>query len=207
VTNEWLFRALEESRARGFLGPGPIEPHLEHAQGYRDAWSTLSTEPPTHWMDLGSGGGLPGLYLLSEWNTPGTLLDAMIKRTSFLSEVLRWSGAPVNGSVRNGRAEELARDPELCDVFDLVVVRSFGPPATTAECAVRFTRDGGYIIISEPPDSDGGRRWDPAGLALLGLEAVAVVEKGPTYQILRKITPTPDAYPRRIGTPAKRPLF
>jgi len=158
-------------------------------------------------MDLGSGGGLPGLYLLTEWNTSGTLLDAMIKRTSFLSEVLRWSDAPDNGTVRNGRAEELARDPELGGEFDLVVVRSFGPPATTAECAVRFIREGGFILISEPPDSEGGRRWDPAGLALLGLEAVAAVEKGPTYQVLRKVSPTPDAYPRRIGIPAKRPLF
>lgn len=207
MTQDWLLRALEESRARGFLGPHAVEPHLEHAKGYVEAWATVSSKDPETWLDLGSGGGLPGLYLLTVWSTPGTLLDAMAKRTNFLSEVLRWPDSPTGASVYNGRAEELSHDANLEEAFELVVVRSFGPPATTAECAARFLRLGGYLIVSEPPTDEAGRRWDPVGLATLGLERLSMVESGAKFQVLRKTQPTPAQYPRRSGVPAKRPLF
>jgi 16S rRNA (guanine527-N7)-methyltransferase len=158
-------------------------------------------------LDLGSGGGLPGLFLLDRWRCRAVFTDSMVKRGKFLDEVLQWEGAPNNGTVIIARVEEIARDPELIEVFDLVTARSFGPPAVTAECGARFLRIGGVMIVSEPPEESDDERWNPAKLADLGLVAQGRIRHGAAYQVLVKTQPTPSEYPRSIGTPRKRPLF
>ncbi len=207
MTIQWLYRALEESRARGFLGPVDIETQIEHASGFLLVWHDTSLAPPTTFLDLGSGGGLPGLVLFERWGCPATFVDSMVKRTAFLEEVLHWEGAPASGEVVNGRVETLSRHADLEGVFPLVTARSFGPPAVTAECAVRFLQLNGLLIVSEPPDDQARDRWDPVGLAKLGLRSEGRVRRGAAYQILRKIRSTPQKYPRETGTPGKNPLF
>ena len=54
--------------------------------------------------------------------------------------------------------------PSLRAAFDLVVARSFGAPAVTAECAVGFLATGGHLAVSEPPEPEADR-WPPEGLA------------------------------------------
>jgi len=207
VSNDWLPRALEESRARGFLGPQPIEPQIAHAEGFALCWESLHSSPPDNFLDLGSGGGLPGLVLLARWGTKATFLDSMGKRNLFLTEALAWPGAPQGGQVITARAEEAARWPELEGAFDLVTARSFGPPATTAECAVRFLKVAGVLLVSEPPTERTRERWDDEGLQLLGLSAQGRSRFGAGFEILIKRSPTTDPYPRAVGTPKKRPLF
>jgi 16S rRNA (guanine527-N7)-methyltransferase len=131
----------------------------------------------------------------------------MVKRAKFLEEVLAWEGAPENGTVITARVEEIARYPELVEEFDLVTARSFGPPAVTAECGAQFLKVGGVLIVSEPPDDSEANRWDSTKLAELGLVAEGRIRRGAAYQVLVKTHPTPNEYPRSIGTPRKRPLF
>jgi 16S rRNA (guanine527-N7)-methyltransferase len=132
----------------------------------------------------------------------------MVRRTSFLEEALRWQDAPSHATVVTARAEDAARDPELAESFDLVVVRSFGPPAVVAECAARFLVVGGLLVVSEPPSSpEGDERWPVAGLAQLGLEGLGVQRFGSAFQVIKKVEPTSDLFPRRSGVPLKRPLF
>ena len=163
--------------------------------------------PPMAFLDLGSGGGLPGLVLLQRWHHKAVFTDSMAKRANFLSEVLEWSDAPPNGEVIVGRVEEIARFDHLIGNFDLVTARSFGPPAVTAECGARFLRVGGLLVVSEPPDDSIADRWNPQGLGILGLESQGRIRKGSAFQILLKIRETPLEYPRGVGTPRKRPLF
>jgi 16S rRNA (guanine527-N7)-methyltransferase len=204
----WLGEALAESRRRGFLGPGPLETHVDHALGYVTAWNSLRDRPPSRILDLGSGGGVPGLILATEWASPVVLLDSMIRRTSFLDEVITASGAPEGITVVLGRAEAVARDAMWEKSFDLVVVRSFGAPSVTAECGTRFLARGGLMIVSEPPDSEGAAdRWPPVELAKLGLLTVARRTDPFTYQVLERSGPVPAQFPRPIGVPGKRPLF
>ena len=64
---------------------------------------------------------------------------------------------------------------------------------------------GGVLVVSEPPDVDPAERWPAAGLASVGLardpdEIDGVVR-------LRQVASCPDRFPRRVGVPAKRPLF
>lgn len=154
-------------------------------------------------MDIGSGGGVPGLALALLYPTVmWTLLDAMAKRCAFLREAvaeLELSSV----SVLEGRAEELGRLPHFRGSFDVVTARSFGAPAVLVECASPFLRVGGHIVVSEPPDS--GDRWPDVGLSLVGLSKVT--PPWPSIAVLRQSSLCGDAYPRRAGLPAKRPLF
>jgi len=200
---------LERSRELGFLGPGPIEPHIEHARRFADAATELAAgDEPRRALDLGSGGGLPGLVLVAAWPaTEWWLLDANERRTDFLVDAVETLGVGDRVTVLRGRAEELAHGTDLRGRFDLVTARSFGKPAFTAECAAGFLVVGGRLVVSEPPEDERGderSRWDPAGLGLLGLEPVGVRDG---CQVVRAAAPCPDRYPRRVGIPAKRPLF
>ncbi len=207
MTIQWLYRALEESRARGFLGPVAIETQIEHALGFARVWEATSEGPPAKFLDLGSGGGLPGLVLFEHWATPAIFVDSMIKRTTFLEEIISQEDAPPGGRVINGRAEEIARDHDLNQTFPLVTARSFGPPAVTAECAARFLKVGGILVVSEPPDDSETERWNPSALGQLGLSPEGRVREGAAFQVVRKIRETPDRYPRAVGIPGKSPLF
>ena len=131
----------------------------------------------------------------------------MVKRANFLIEALDLIGAPPNGEVIVGRVEEIARDPELVEAFDLVTARSFGPPSVTAECAAQFLKIGGALIVSEPPDDSVIDRWIPSGLQKLGLVSKGRIRHAAAYQVLVKTARTPLEYPRSVGTPRKRPLF
>jgi 16S rRNA (guanine527-N7)-methyltransferase len=130
----------------------------------------------------------------------------MAKRVVFLTEVLEWDEAPQKLTPLVGRAEDLARENDLAETFDLVVARSFGPPAVLAECAARFLTVGGYLIVSEPPEPVEGR-WNSSGLGQLGLELLESVRSGSHFQVLRKKRNTPEQYPRPVGVPGKKPLF
>ena len=193
--------------ARGYLGPSAIEPHIAHAEGFALCWESRRGTPPSSFVDLGSGGGLPALVLLERWSCHATLTDSMVKRAIFLEEVLSWEGAPGGATVVTGRVEEIARHPELEGSFELVTARSFGPPSVTAECGVRFLKIGGVMIVSEPPDDSVSDRWDDDGLARLGLRSDGRVRHGAAFQVLVKVRETPVEYPRPIGVPRKRPVF
>ena len=206
---------LLDARRAGFLGPGPIEPHLEHAVGFVD----LARRQPVpsgagapHILDLGSGGGLPGLVIAIRWPAATlVLLDANERRTEFLQRAVRRCGLGERVSVVHQRAEVGGRDPEYRGTFDGVVVRSFGAPAVVAECGAPFLRQGGWLIVSEPPGTsgeDGHRaRWPADGVALVGLEPGEFVRDGFGYQVLYQRAVCPERFPRRNGVPAKQPLF
>lgn len=207
MTSDWLTRALEESRARGYLGPQAIEPQIAHAEGFAKCWEAIRPTPPVELLDLGSGGGLPGLVLIDRWQTHEVFLDSMGKRAEFVREALARPGAPARGDVVVARAEEAARWPEFDGNFDLVTARAFGPPAVTAECAARFLKIGGVLIVSEPPAERADDRWSQKGLDPLGLVAMGRARYEFGYEVLVKERPTAPEYPRASGTPKKRPLF
>jgi 16S rRNA (guanine527-N7)-methyltransferase len=194
-----LVEQLARSRELGFLGPGPVEDHIDHAAGFVDALVGCRGRV----VDLGSGGGVPGLVVaVARPDLEVVLVDAMGKRCRFLEEAVTALG--LRTTVVEGRAEVLARGP-LRGSADVVLARSFGPPAVTAECAAPLLRDGGLLIVSEPPEAMD--RWPAAPLAELGLTAVRRTDSSPVLQILRRSAPCPDRFPRRDGMPAKRPLF
>jgi 16S rRNA (guanine527-N7)-methyltransferase len=153
-------------------------------------------------LDLGSGGGIPGLVLALAWPAArASLLDARAKACAVLEAARADLRLESRLDVVGGRAEALARDPGHREQFDLVVARSFGPPAATAECAVGFLAPGGRLIVTEPPTSDAGR-WPTAALARLGLGPAL---RRPGHVELRRTGAPIDAWPRK--RPSRRPLW
>lgn len=207
-SNPQLLEVLEQSRSYGFLGPGAVDAHVTHALGFADAFDRLVGGTPRSVLDLGSGGGIPGLVLLARWpDATFTLLDASGRRCRFLSESIEHLGWSERARVLEGRAEELAHRSELRSSEDLVVARSFGAPAVLAECAAGFLEPGGWLIVSEPPEGDLEVRWPTSGLDELGMGPANLVVEGWRFAGIPQAEPAPERYPRRIGVPAKRPLF
>jgi 16S rRNA (guanine527-N7)-methyltransferase len=203
-----LTALLERSRDVGFLGPQPVARQIEHALDFWRAIVATGVTPEHRVLDLGSGGGLPGLVLLEVCSSvPFVLLDSSQRRCGFLTEAVESLHVADRVEVRCGRAEELGHDGSLRAGFDLVVSRSFGPPAVVAECASPFLRPGGHLIVSEPPEGDVGERWPSSGVALTGLGAARGVTEGSRFAVLAQRQPCPDRLPRRVGVPAKKPLF
>ena len=104
----------------------------------------------------------------------------------------------------------------------MVVARSFGRPAITAECSSPFLCVGGRLVVSEPPavstaniaedkkphQPANSSRWPASGVALLGLtDAGTRSSEEALFRVLVQRAPCPERYPRRTGVPSKRPLF
>ena len=195
---------LVEGRELGFLGPGPVEAHRDHAAAFVAA---LAHRPPGLGIDLGSGGGVPGLVLattLPAWRWE--LVESGARRAAFLDRAVARLGLQDRVQVVAGRAEDLGRTPRARARADAVTARSFGPPPVTAECAAPLLRPGGVLLVSEPPGGSG-ERWDADRLAALGLALAEQRAGPPAVAVLVQATPCPARFPRKAGIPGKRPLW
>jgi 16S rRNA (guanine527-N7)-methyltransferase len=206
---------LSEGQRRGLVGPGDVSVRIEHALGFFRALSSVNdrsglTLQGARMLDLGSGGGLPGLVLAdARPDLEVVLLDSNLRSTSFLDEAVTTLGLADCVTVMRARAETSGRDPALRGRFDLVVARGFGRPAVTAECGAPVLRVGGRMVVSEPPadETESGSRWPMSNLAELGLQPLYLDREDFSYQVLVQERPCPEPYPRRSGIPTKRPLF
>jgi len=164
--NDDLLETLRDAQRFGFFGAAPIEQAAAHSTAFIDAIGDLDVA--ARLVDLGSGGGLPGLVLADRYPTVSiTLIDRREKRTDFLRRAVRRLGFD-HVEVLAGDVDELIRAVEsgVSPRFDVVTARGFGPPEPTLRRAVRLIGSSGRIVISEPPEGD---RWDPALLVELGL--------------------------------------
>ncbi len=193
---------LTDAQRLGFLGPEPVDRHIDHAT----AWSEALT--PATFLDLGSGGGVPGLILAAGWpGCSGVLLDGQLRRTAWLRSAVVRLGFHPRIQVVEGRAERLGHSPEHREQYPIVVARAFGPPGPAAECGAAFVRVGGILSISEPPESDPAR-WPSESLGHLGLGPPSrVTREGAGFVILPKSSKLPDTYPRYRNLPWKSPLW
>ena len=225
---------LADARQLGFLGPGPLDQQVRHARGFVAVARPLFSTAP-RLVDMGAGGGLPGLVVAHEWpEATLVLLEANERRSAFLKRAV--DGLELSGrvSVLQERAEIAGRDRDLRASFDGAIARSFGRPAVLAECTAPLLKVGAWVVVSEPPAAPvvetvksgdslgvaetiapggsqerGGSdpRWPVVGLGEVGLEPGELVHAEFDYQLLQQVDTCPDRFPRRNGVPAKKPLF
>jgi 16S rRNA (guanine527-N7)-methyltransferase len=202
-----LVEVLADAHQRGLLGADPIERYAAHAHGYLEFLPAAATgETSCRGVDLGSGGGVPGLVLaLERSDTVWTLVERSRSRADWLTRAVGRLGIGDRVEVRNEPAETTGRSAYR-GWFDVVVARGFGPPAVVAECAAPLLRVGGLLICSDL--NDERTRWDDDGLAILGL-ALRERSSGPagTFVVLEQRAGCPERFPRPPGTPRRRPLF
>lgn len=159
-------------------------------------------------VDIGSGGGLPGLPLAVVLpQVRFTLLEATGKKARFLEQVTRDLGL-ANVRVVHDRAE-LAAAPAgpLRDRFDVATARGVGALAVLVELAIPLLREGGTLLAIK-----GERAAEEASAARGAMRALRTELLGThrtptsTIVVLRKIGPTPRRFPRRPGEPSNHPI-
>ena len=143
-------------------------------------------------VDVGSGGGAPGIPLAFALpDREVTLLEANGRKCGFLRE---W--APPNAVVVHGRAEE--QEP---DRYGVAVAKALAPPPVAAEWCLALVRPGGAAVLWTGPTADADH------VARVGERlASELVESPAGFLVLRKLGPTPAGFPRRTGVARKRPL-
>lgn len=143
-----LTDALGHAQGIGLLGARPIAEVIAHADAFVEALANVTGIV----VDLGSGGGVPGLVIAdARPDLRLHLVDRRRKRTDVLERLVRRLGVSDRVTVRAIDADELARrEPASADA---VVSRGFGPPDVTLRVAHALVRPGGLILISDPPSS------------------------------------------------------
>jgi 16S rRNA (guanine527-N7)-methyltransferase len=165
-TSGELVGVFEEARRLGMVGPGPVDAAIEHAGWFVVALEDLPAGSRV--VDLGSGGGLPGLVIAAaRVDVTLLLVDRRQKRADFLRRMIRRLGFE-HVEVVDDDVEQLVRRDGHRHGFDAATARGFGPPTTTLRAATGLVRPGGTVVISEPPTGD---RWDHGVLEDLGVES------------------------------------
>jgi|TARA_B100000809_G_scaffold181673_1_gene179474 16S rRNA (guanine527-N7)-methyltransferase len=168
---------------------------------------------PVRVMDVGAGAGLPGLALkLAFPELRLALVESVKKKTAFLHHIVETLGLE-DVSIYTGRAEELAREKDLRDAFDLVVVRALAKLPLLLEFSLPFCKTGGRLVALKH-----GGDWSEQESAANALEELGGhIERVSTVLLegltddrivisVEKTKPTPERYPRGVGIPGKRPL-
>lgn len=145
-------------------------------------------------VDVGSGGGTPGIPLAASLPARRvTLLEAERRKTEFLE---RWTEELPNLEVIWGRAES-----QVTDCYKVAVAKALAPPPVAAEWCLPLVAEGGAVILWVGPSADAD-----AVAAVAGKIAGELAESPPGFLVLRKTGPTPPGFPRRPGMAKKRPL-
>lgn len=167
----------------------------------------------TRIIDVGSGGGLPGIPIaIARPDLAVTLSEATGKKAKFLEECTARLGL-ANVTVLNARAEHLGQDPLHRQGYDVAACRALGPMRELLEYTLPLVKVGGFLLAMKGPSVEA--ELEAAGDAMdkLGGGEIAVYEAYPDgfdnrSLIVRidKDRPTPRSYPRAPGTPRQSPL-
>jgi 16S rRNA (guanine527-N7)-methyltransferase len=145
-------------------------------------------------VDVGSGGGAPGIPLAAALpEREVTLLESSRRKCSFLE---RWVAELPNLRVVCRRAEEEPRD-----MYGVAVAKALAPPPIAAEWCLPLVAPAGAAVLFVGPSAESERV-----AAVAKRLAAQLVESPPGLLVLRKVGPTPPGFPRRPGIARKRPL-
>lgn len=198
------------------IGPKGIETILlDHVVDSLSCLSLQDTKLEGRIIDVGAGGGLPGVPLaITSPDLDVTLLEATKKKVVFL-EYVRTELGLTNLNIINARAEDAGMQKGLRDRYKLAVARALASLPVVLEYCAPFVNSGGAILAMkgrlEGDELLAGRR----AAARIGAELHEAnrVQLRPELEqkqrhivVFQKIGPTPSGYPRRVGLAKKRPL-
>lgn len=175
---------------------------------------SLLQSPPGHQViDIGTGGGFPGIPVAiarPDWQV--TLLDSTRKKVAFLHQLILDLGLE-NVETVCDRAEGAGQNVHHRETYDLALIRAVGPAAVCAEYALPLVKLGGLAVLYRGQWQAADTKALEPVVKLLGGEIEQVEGfKTPLSQSdrhclsLRKLAPTPMRFPRSSGVPAQQPL-
>ncbi len=164
-------------------------------------------------IDVGSGAGLPGIPLkIAQPSLQVTLVDSTGKKVAFCEEVIR-DLQLVGIRALKGRAEELARQPQHREQYDVAVARAVAALPTLMEYLLPFVRLGGVSVAMKGGDAELEVDQARRAITALGGDVARVetftlpeVHHRRALIVVDKVRPTPGRYPRQAGAPRAKPI-
>jgi len=191
VIERWLAELVATPGLTSVSGEEARRVHLDESLAALE--TVLRFEGPI--VDVGSGGGAPGIPLADALpEREVTLLEATQRKCDFLQ---RWTAELPNLRVVCGRAEE-----QPLDSWGVAVAKALAPPPVAAEWCLPLVGPGGAAVLFVGPTAQAERVAQVAELLAAELEPGSP----PGLLVLRKLGPTPPGFPRRPGVARKRPL-
>jgi 16S rRNA (guanine527-N7)-methyltransferase len=165
-------------------------------------------------VDVGSGAGFPGIPIaITSSNIDITLVESTEKKCTFMNQVITDLKLS-NARVLNERAEHLGQDSNHREHYDWAIARAVASLPVLAEYLLPLTRLSGYCIAQKTLVSESELSQATTVLSKLGgrLDHIIPVDLPGINEtrhliVMRKMTATPNKYPRRPGMPQKRPLI
>lgn len=165
-------------------------------------------------VDIGSGGGFPGIPLqICTEGSEFLLIDSRQKRVDFLAEVC--SELNISSRALSGRAEELVIDKKMRETFDIAVSRAVAPLNILCELCLPFVKIGGYFLAMKSDNANATLEINQANFAMTTLggrleacDKYILPNSEIAHQIIvvKKIKPTPPKYPRRYSKIEATPI-
>jgi len=191
VIERWLAELVATPGLTSLAGKEARRVHLDESLAALETVERF--EGPI--VDVGSGGGAPGIPLANALPAREVaLLEATRRKCEFLE---RWTADLPNLRVVCGRAEE-----QPLDAWGVAVAKALAPPPVAAEWCLPLVAPGGAAVLYVGPTAQADRVAQVAGLLAAELEE----DSPPGLLVLRKLGPTPPGFPRRPGVARKRPL-
>lgn len=191
----------------------PDQIRIKHFLDSLSCWLAMRAAPLGRVIDVGSGAGFPGLPLtILRPEMHLTLVESTGKKAAFLEHIVQVLGLS-SVTILALRAEEVGQLPEHREAYCWAIARAVAPLPVLAEYLLPLARVGGCALAQKGRGAKTEAAAAQNAIAQLGGELADVtpvnipgLDEERALIVLNKNAPTPVAYPRRAGMPAKRPL-
>ncbi len=191
----------------------PAEIQIKHFLDSLTVLKFIKNKTSASLIDIGTGAGFPGIPLkIMLPDLSLTLVESSQKKTEFckvVTEKLQLTDTAVIAA----RAEDLGKDPNQRERYDWAVARAVADLSVLAEYLLPFVRLDGKALAMKGANVESELNKAGHALSILGAEITEVVNLDlpnnsgrRTLIVMKKIAPTPAAYPRRAGIPTKKPI-
>jgi 16S rRNA (guanine527-N7)-methyltransferase len=168
----------------------------------------LKADSDQHALDLGSGGGFPGMVLaIARPDMGWTLVDSVGKKARFLQESIEALGLE-NARSLSDRSEVLGQDPEHRELYTLVTARAVARLNVLLELTIPLLQVGGHLLAMKGEQADVEVKEARRAADILSSRVMRRTEQpgGGILLDYKKSKPTPNIYPRPVGVPGQKPL-
>lgn len=191
----------------------PFEIVYKHFADSMLALAAVNVPQGASFIDVGTGGGFPGLPLLiARPDLHGVMLDSTLKKLMFVDHVLNRLELNNNGRTLHMRAEEAGIKVQLRNRFDFCFSRAVANLRELSEYCLPFVKVGGTFVALKSAKAQEEIDGAKEAIKILGGEIVEVKQYflsdmgERNLVVIKKVSPTPPKYPRASAKIAKEPL-